>query len=270
MRTMNDVLYGENSPDMGLSAGPSAIGAGAPNAPAGSFSTGFNIGDKGRVGSILGSGLMGGFGPVGSALGAGFGGALGGWGKGKSIGTGIGSLVGSGFGPLGSIAGGYLGGQIGGGAFSPETNALGQVAQSGWGNQFTDRFGNPVGSLSNIASVMNTGNPGVDAADNVGMYTGQDFEGEGYDGSDGMGSNDNAGTSDGIGGGADAGWSDGGMVNPGMLSGPNPPGPDDGYGALDHGEGVLTAKAMDDLGAGNLAKLNKSKKSRQMVKALLG
>jgi hypothetical protein len=123
------------------------------------------------------------------------------------------------------------------------------VAQYGWGNQSTDRFGNPVGSIENIASEMNMGNPGVDAADNVGMYTGQDFEGEGYDGGDGMGSNDNAGTSDGIGGGADAGWSDGGMVNPGMLSGPNPPGPDDGYGALDHGEGVLTAKAMGPQGS---------------------
>ncbi len=259
MRTMNDVLYGENSPDMGLSAGPSAIGAGAPNAPAGSFSTGFNIGDKGRVGSMLGSGLMGGFGPVGSALGAGIGGSVGGWGAGKSIGTGVGSLIGSGFGPLGSIAGGYLGGQIGGGAFSPETNALGQEAQTGWGNQSTDRFGNPVGSLENVVSEMNKGNNGVDAADNVGGGATTtdttaggmgDFEGGGYDGF--------------------SGWSDGGMVNPGMLSGPNPPGPDDGYGALDHGEGVLTAKAMDDLGAGNLAKLNKSKKSRQMVKALLG
>jgi hypothetical protein len=49
------------------------------------------------------------------------------------------------------------------------------------------------------------------------------------------------------------------MVTKKHLTGPNPKGKDDGYGALDHGEGVLTAattkrlggkKAIDALNAG--------------------
>jgi hypothetical protein len=104
---------------------------------------------------------------------------------------------------------------LGGMLPDPETNVLGQVAQFGWGNQSIDRFNNPVGSIENIASEMNRGNHGVDAADNVGMYTGQDFEGEGYDGGDGgMGSNDGGMSSvDGSEAGAAGGMADGGIVN---------------------------------------------------------
>jgi hypothetical protein len=104
---------------------------------------------------------------------------------------------------------------LGGMLPDPETNVLGQVAQYGWGNQSIDRFNNPVGSIENIASEMNMGNNGVDAADNVGMYTGQDFEGEGYDGGDGgMGSNDGGMSSvDGSEEGAAGGMADGGIIN---------------------------------------------------------
>jgi len=49
----------------------------------------------------------------------------------------------------------------------------------------------------------------------------------------------------------------GGVVTRNRLTGPNPPGPDDGYAALNAGEGVLTKKAMDYYGADFLRRLNK-------------
>lgn len=49
----------------------------------------------------------------------------------------------------------------------------------------------------------------------------------------------------------------GGVVTPNRLRGPNPPGPDDGYAALNVGEGVLTAAAMKHYGPAFLRKLNK-------------
>ena len=86
-------------------------------------------------------------------------------------------------GPVGwaNMASGLAGGPTFGGTLSgipgfigdffdstaPSVNALGQTAMYGWGNQTIDAYGNPVGSLSNIASEMNMGNQGYDAADDV-------------------------------------------------------------------------------------------------------
>ena len=47
------------------------------------------------------------------------------------------------------------------------------------------------------------------------------------------------------------------MITRNKLMGPNPDGPDDGYGSLKVGEGVLTVKAMKHYGSAFLAKLNK-------------
>jgi hypothetical protein len=46
-------------------------------------------------------------------------------------------------------------------------NAIGQSQVSGVGNQNVDAYGNSVGSMENIASEMNMGNKGFDAADDV-------------------------------------------------------------------------------------------------------
>jgi hypothetical protein len=54
-----------------------------------------------------------------------------------------------------------------------------------------------------------------------------------------------------------AGMYRGGIVTPNRLQGHNPPGPDDGYVAMDKGEGVLTAKAIQHYGPGIVARLNK-------------
>lgn len=73
--------------------------------------------------------------------------------------------------------------------------------------------------------------------------------GDGGDGgSGGDGGGDGGGGDGGSGGGDGGGWANGGMVTKDRLSGPNPAGPDDGYGALDDGEFVLTAEAVKKMG----------------------
>jgi len=54
-----------------------------------------------------------------------------------------------------------------------------------------------------------------------------------------------------------AGMYRGGIVTANRLQGPDPRGPDDGYVAMDKGEGVLTAKAVQHYGPGIVARLNK-------------
>jgi hypothetical protein len=54
-----------------------------------------------------------------------------------------------------------------------------------------------------------------------------------------------------------AGMYRGGIVTANRLQGPDPRGPDDGYVAMDKGEGVLTAKAIQHYGPGIVARLNK-------------
>lgn len=57
----------------------------------------------------------------------------------------------------------------------------------------------------------------------------------------------------GLGGGQ---WAKGGMVNGGLL-GPDPKGPDDGYGALQKGEYVIRKKAVQAIGKKKLDELNR-------------
>ena len=53
-----------------------------------------------------------------------------------------------------------------------------------------------------------------------------------------------------------AGWAKGGPVTKGRLTGPNPSGPDDGYGALDGGEFVVKASSVKKYGKGLLSDIN--------------
>jgi len=61
----------------------------------------------------------------------------------------------------------------------------------------------------------------------------------------------------GPGNGSDQQFFRGGLVTQNRLTGPNPPGPDDGYASLNKGEGVLTAAALKHYGPGIVNKLNK-------------
>lgn len=107
------------------------------------------------------------------------------------------------------------------------------------------------GLISDMASVA----PGrVDASYlDVGPGYGGEADGGGYGGGLGHGADGSgtAGTSDAGDGGSDGtdggnggGWAKGGMVTKKRLRGKNPPGPDDGYGALDAGEAVISKRMV--------------------------
>lgn len=105
---------------------------------------------------------------------------------------------------------------------------IGEVAGNPASDPGADRFG---GVNENENSDMMSAGAGADlgfGADPVGGDPG-------YGGGD-------------PGGGADPGYARGGAVSLDRLIGPNPPGPDDGYAALDAGEHVLTADEVRRLG----------------------
>ena len=108
-------------------------------------------------------------------------------------------------------------------------------------------------SDSNNANAENAA-PGTGSADNSGAGT----DAAGGAAADGNGG---AGGSSGAAAGGDTSGSGefhkGGSVTRNRLMGPDPAGPDDGYAALNIGEGVLTAAAMKHYGPGLLRKLNK-------------
>lgn len=83
--------------------------------------------------------------------------------------------------------------------------------------------------------------------------TGNDSSANGG-GDSGRGSQSDAGGSNGDG----HGFSRGGAVTRGLLSGPDPEGPDDGQAGLDIGEYVLKKSAVKKLGRGLLDQLNKA------------
>lgn len=130
----------------------------------------------------------------------------------------------------------------------------------------------PLSADTNTAPTSFSGGQegGGDASNAAGGGGGPADVGSSSDASGGVGSSGDSGSSgggagDASGGSADAGsdsggdggFSLGGIVSPNKLVGPNPPGPDTGFGALKPGEGVLTDKAMKFYGKGIIAKLNR-------------
>ena len=96
-----------------------------------------------------------------------------------------------------------------------EVNALGQVAQYGWGNQAVDKYGNPRGSYEETVSTAADKAAAAQAAENAfyavdpgyldaPSYDGRDFEGAGYDGAYDASAYE---------GGDDSGWAQGGPIN---------------------------------------------------------
>ena len=63
--------------------------------------------------------------------------------------------------------------------------------------------------------------------------------------------------------GAGEGLARGGKVNRNHLTGPDPEGPDDGYGALQNGEYVIKKAAVRKYGEGMLGKINSGKFAKQ-------
>jgi hypothetical protein len=64
------------------------------------------------------------------------------------------------------------------------------------------------------------------------------------------------------------GWAKGGLVN--RVAGPNPAGPDDGYGKLQVGEYVIKKSSVNKYGKGLLDKINDGKIPAKKMKSLLG
>jgi len=85
------------------------------------------------------------------------------------------------------------------------------------------------------------------------------FGGSGYDG--GMFSGAQSG---------DVGFSKGGKVTKSRLKGPDPRGPDEGYGALLGGEFVIKKSAVKKYGEGLLSMINDGKIPAKKMKSLLG
>jgi len=71
------------------------------------------------------------------------------------------------------------------------------------------------------------------------------------------------GTGDTSGGFGEGQYAKGGRVNKNQLTGPDPQGPDDGYGALQGGEFVVKKAAVRKYGEGMLGKINSGKFSKQ-------
>ncbi len=124
---------------------------------------------------------------------------------------------------------------------------------------------------ANAAAAANdaAANIGIDAAaDAVGGVGSGDSAaaGIGGPGADGIGDGSGGtagsgdGSSDGSGDSAGGAWAKGGIVSKKKLVGPNPKGPDDGYGKLQGGEFVIPKRIVDALGPKYFYDLIKQKK----------
>ena len=159
-----------------------------------------------------------------------------------------------------------LGTSLGGGFGSPA--AQGQTSsQSGEGNP-----GEQGGFTSYDTGV---GNPGESDSGGYGGYGGTSSDtGSGNPGESGS-SDSSSGGGDGTSSGAGTdsggdGWAMGGKVTKSRLKGPNPKGPDEGYGALLSGEYVIKKSAVKKYGQGLLDMINDGKIPAKKMKSLLG
>ena len=121
-------------------------------------------------------------------------------------------------------------------------------------NMEADRGDAPSQADIDAATVSDAAaNAAAAATGNYGSIT--DFGGSGPDvGGGGYADSGTTGPGD-----AEGGWYKGGKVTKNRLKGMNPTGPDDGYGALQDGEYVISKKAVDKYGIGMLSQINSGK-----------
>ena len=86
----------------------------------------------------------------------------------------------------------------------------------------------------------------------------------------GVGNPGESGGGYGASGDGDSGWAKGGKVTKDRLKGPDPKGPDQGYGALLDGEYVIKKSAVNKYGTGLLDMINNGKIPAKKMKSLLG
>lgn len=154
--------------------------------------------------------------------------------------------------PLGAVTSEPLGAPMGGSDIGPGAGPGG--FGGGLGSMGAAAMGLGVGGLGAMsgADIMGFGGAQEGGAGGGGAAGGDTGSGGGGAGSAGGGMG-------GIGGmdGAGNGMFRGGIVTANRLRGPDPRGPDDGYVAMDKGEGVLTAEAVRHYGPGLVHRLNR-------------
>lgn len=243
--TVSDSTKGETTGEMASPAG--AFGGGFPGRGYGNGGFGGMIGmGLGLAGGIPGAGL------VGNAIGTGF-----------DVSTANKGLASTGLPGIG--LGGYLSGVLNNASFGLLGDNVGRQwgdrlnaaspygmvdPQDGYNAPAVDPFANPAANPYGNVDPNNGGGGMADpfsnpAADPYGGVDPNSYGGGGggYDGG-GYG----AGMNDGSGSDAPGGFEKGGHVTRDRLIGPNPPGPDDGYAALDHGEYVIKSSDVKRLG----------------------
>jgi len=108
-----------------------------------------------------------------------------------------------------------------------------------------------------------SGNTGAGGAGGAGVGEGGDGGGTGSGTGSGVGNSGEGGGGPGTGG-----WAKGGLID--NLTGPDPAGPDDGYGKLQVGEYVIKKSAVKKYGQGLLDMINDGKVPAKKMKSLLG
>ena len=179
--------------------------------------------------------------------------------------SGLGPAIG---GALGGLAGTALGGPIGGlvGGFG------GKLLGGLFGSSDASKGGPSVGDLSS-ADLSPSGPGGMggygvatDPTTGAAVNVGTDFSNPGGGGGGGGGAGPDIGAAGDV--TAEArGSAKGGIITRNKLTGPDPDGPDDGYGKLKLGEGVLTDKALKHYGKGIVARLNKLQVPMERLRA---
>jgi len=153
-----------------------------------------------------------------------------------------------------ALGGAYTGG------FTSYESGVGNPGES-YGGGFTSSdtgVGNPGESYGGpTSSESGVGNPGESGGGPTSSESGVGNPGE-------------SGGGYGASGDGDSGYAKGGKVTKNRLKGPDPKGPDEGYGALLSGEYVIKKSAVKKYGAGLLDMINDGKIPSKKMKSLLG
>jgi hypothetical protein len=156
--------------------------------------------------------------------------------------------------------GGFNGPENGNSGNAPGSEATGSLLGDARGmyNGLSDVAKAGVASIGNsLSDLIGSGNNGQMA----------DFSGTNMNASGGTDSPSRGGADEGgPGNGGKAGLFKGGIVRANNLSGPKPDSPDDGYTAMERGEGVLTDAAIKHYGKGIVARLNKLQVSKDALR----
>lgn len=141
-------------------------------------------------------------------------------------------------------------------------DSTGSTDTGGYGGGFSDA--DAIGSMGGDTSGMDGGDTssGDSGSDSSGGDSSGGDSGGGDSGGGDGGGGDGGGGDGGGGDGGGGGWAHGGIVTQNRLHGPNPKGPDTGYGALQSGEYVIPAHIVKELGKDFFDKLIATRKNK--------